>query len=820
MSTVSGLQVIEFIRDWSLTAADFGKLDCETVMFWRALVTHAQQVTKDADLVDTLTPAVPSFAVLVQKWGEFCSPETGPKESAPEQRLEVRFIAEQLLWIARDLDYADEAGRSKMTQAIRELLLTPSLPERIVASAIELLKVVCYAESDRLQLVTEVIADLRHPIAARATLESKAADRTRLLEATRIKLRLNECKVELDGKVRAQQFAEAGRIKEEIESLERDRQALDDATATSHAAPVGEPSNDPVIVVSCLLITKHLLLTTSDSLKRAELTGLMHTLIIPAVKSTDPDTRCGALACLGMCLVLAESPVLAQEHLPMFMMILSLDQDIIKKVALKAIFDAVLAFGVDAFRSQPTETEPEGNDAADPTAQVKSTSVVQMLLPYLHNEDEGVRTIAVQGFARLLLQNHVTCPSVFSQLVELYFNPMTKDDQQLQQCLAVFFPAYAFSASSHAAIIEAAFLPTLRKVSHASRSSPLHAVKDMVVAKFFVYHTSQHEGVGVAAGEDSIHGSLGTKMLNEMMSDPSGQETRVLSSVLDMLSLDHCSDLTVQNMTVLTEMLAKAVSNRTIKKKITEFLERLTEIGTDALSEEQLAEVHSAMAKHREERDADVATMEKDDEASPVATRRASTRPQRNAAVVSRAASADIEAEHSEGETGDVPTAASTKNLVLEDDSLLGESNDDLTSEEDSEYEIEEILDMRKVGRRNEYLVKWKGYGDNANTWEPTTNLPADEIKQFKAKRKAAEAISKKALQVKAAKSPAQAETAAAADAEDVLVAKHKEVQDLENDIDDLLASDTPVKTTRNRRSNQKAVLADVNADLDILLGD
>lgn len=95
---------------------------------------------------------------------------------------------------------------------------------------------------------------------------------------------------------------------------------------TSHATPAVEASNDPTVLVSCLLIAKQLLLTTCDSLKRAELTGLMHTLVIPGVKSTDPDIRCGALACLGMCLVLAESPSLAQEHLQMFLMILSLDQ--------------------------------------------------------------------------------------------------------------------------------------------------------------------------------------------------------------------------------------------------------------------------------------------------------------------------------------------------------------------------------------------------------------------------------------------------------------------------------------------------------------
>lgn len=56
----------------------------------------------------------------------------------------------------------------------------------------------------------QLIEDLRHPIQQRVTAASKAEDRTRRLEATRIKLRLNECKVELDEKVRAQEFAEVG----------------------------------------------------------------------------------------------------------------------------------------------------------------------------------------------------------------------------------------------------------------------------------------------------------------------------------------------------------------------------------------------------------------------------------------------------------------------------------------------------------------------------------------------------------------------------------------------------------------------------------
>ena len=40
-----------------------------------------------------------------------------------------------------------------------------------------------------------------------------------------------------------------------------------------------------------------------------------------------------------------------------------------------------------------------------------------------------------------------------------------------------------------------------------------------------------------------------------------------------------------------------------------------------------------------------------------------------------------------------------------------------------NEYEVEEILDSRLVEGLRQYLIKWKGYDDSENTWEPKTNL-------------------------------------------------------------------------------------------------
>merc|ERR1719186_2043535 len=39
------------------------------------------------------------------------------------------------------------------------------------------------------------------------------------------------------------------------------------------------------------------------------------------------------------------------------------------------------------------------------------------------------------------------------------------------------------------------------------------------------------------------------------------------------------------------------------------------------------------------------------------------------------------------------------------------------------EYEVEKIVDNRRHRGIKQFRVKWKGYGDDMNTWEPEANL-------------------------------------------------------------------------------------------------
>jgi hypothetical protein len=55
------------------------------------------------------------------------------------------------------------------------------------------------------------------------------------------------------------------------------------------------------------------------------------------------------------------------------------------------------------------------------------------------------------------------------------------------------------------------------------------------------------------------------------------------------------------------------------------------------------------------------------------------------------------------------------------------------TETTESEYEIERILDTKRVRNQQYYLVKWKGYDDSENTWEPTSHLrnSQESIRKF-----------------------------------------------------------------------------------------
>ncbi|XP_007955554.2 condensin complex subunit 3 [Orycteropus afer afer] len=479
------------------------------------------------------------------------------------------FIGQQLILIIKSLDTDEEGGRKRLLAILQEILTLPTTPISLIAFLVERLLHIITDDNKRTQIVTEIISEIRAPIVTVGVNEDLADARKNELKMAEIKVKLIEAKEALENCITIQDFNQASKLKEEIKALEDAKINLLKETEQPEIKEVQIEKNDSETLQKCLILCYELLKLMSISTGiSATMNGIIESLILPGIISVHPVVRNMAVLCLGCCGL--QNQDFASKHFVLLLQILQIDDVTVKMSALKAIFDQLMTFGIEPFKTKKlpapqSEEDPEltgdaheqeSSEAEEETAAAKN--VLKLLSDFLDNEGSELRTGAAEGLAKLLFSGLLLSSRILSRLVLLWYNPVTEEDVRLRHCLGVFFPVFAYASRTNQECFEEAFLPTLQTVTNAPASSPLAEIDIINVAELLVDLT-RPSGLNPQNKNSqdyqalTVHDNLAMKLCNEILANPCSPDIRVYAKALSSLELSSC--ITKDLLVLLNEML-------------------------------------------------------------------------------------------------------------------------------------------------------------------------------------------------------------------------------------------------------------------------
>uniref|UniRef100_A0A9J7ZLR3 Non-SMC condensin I complex, subunit G n=1 Tax=Cyprinus carpio carpio TaxID=630221 RepID=A0A9J7ZLR3_CYPCA len=483
---------------------------------------------------------------------EFSLTITGLSEEqkADMTQLEIamtqEFVGQQLIILVGCLDTSEEGGRKRMVAVLQEILVMPKTPTSLIGLLVEKLIGLLRDETQKIQMVAEIISDVREPILPiSAPVDENEKRRKQLAE---VRVQIMEAKQNLEECISCQDFSRAAVLKDSISQLEELKNQLT-LEASQPADSIKEQrveKSDPETLLKCLTMCAELF--KQINIKRGicpTMNALIESLILPSVSNPNPAVRNMAVICLGTAAL--HSKDLANTHLVLLLQITQLDEPKIRISALRALIDQLLLNGLNILqdKSAPISQAPDSPDNSNgqPEQQTEEESTVQsilkMLSEFLDSEICELRTETAEGLAKLMYCGRILSPKLLSRLVLLWYNPVTEDDQRLRHCLGVFLQLYSRASRTNQECVEESFLPTMRTLFNAPVTSPLSEVDASNVAELFVELTRPSALVQPAAIQAvSVHDSLAVRICNEILRDVSAPEVRLYCKTLSWLEIN------------------------------------------------------------------------------------------------------------------------------------------------------------------------------------------------------------------------------------------------------------------------------------------
>ncbi|XP_077992118.1 condensin complex subunit 3-like [Glandiceps talaboti] len=588
------VQNFDLLNDKRMMDSD--NLTCESALYWRCLCQYIKSLgTAEEGNLEKLVPTLSQLCDYVQDYMEKIKPSENIGNV--EETLKQEFIAQQLLLLIGVLDLSDEFGRKRLDKLVHDMLVSPDISASLVKLLLDCFNKLHRDSDSRIEKIAEIVSDIREPITVVENPVNEIELRQRQVKLAGVRVELNQLRDELEECVANQDFPKAAEIKARITDLEDTKASLIEDNQPS-SQEVRTEKNDPATLTKCLTIVSEMLQELATNGLNPTLKTMAELLIIPGIQNEDPVVRNLAIGCLGLCAQLCRN--FAKEQLLLLMQVSQVDLETIRVRALEGIFDLLLLFGFETFKTDDEEEEVNKSKVDDgdvstedaersfnitKRAKEKNTanSVLTILTTLLDSESSEIRTVAAEGLSKLLLSGRIVSWKLISRLVILWYNPITEEDIRLRHCLGSFLPIYAFASRAHQETIMEAFIPTLRTLINAPIFSPLAKINENNVADFLVALTNNknlRKNKDENTIEDSsVHDSLAITICNEILNlcDSETPGLRTLCKALTLLDLTPTNASNIKDLQMLVKQMIENLEEKTAKHLAEKFQHQLNQ---------------------------------------------------------------------------------------------------------------------------------------------------------------------------------------------------------------------------------------------------
>ncbi|NXY83464.1 CND3 protein, partial [Alcedo cyanopectus] len=238
-------------------------LTAEKVIYWRCLCEYLKSKDEECEaLLEQVLPEPVIYAGYLLSYIQsmpVLSEEQKEDFNCFDNLMTKEFIGQQLIHILDCMDTTEEGGRKQLLVILQKILMLPTTSTALISPLVERLLSIVKGDDGRIQIIAEIISELREPIVTVEQPVDPAEIRRRELKLAEMKVKLFEAKNALEECIILQDFNKASILKDTITDLENQKNELIKAAEQHEIKETRVEKNDPETLLKCLMVSYELL---------------------------------------------------------------------------------------------------------------------------------------------------------------------------------------------------------------------------------------------------------------------------------------------------------------------------------------------------------------------------------------------------------------------------------------------------------------------------------------------------------------------------------------------------------------------------------